>query len=563
MHVISCVSQKFYFFAALPNLIKLDISNNNLKYFERNTFWPLKHLKELVLSGNSITQLPDEFFSGLDLYDLDLSRNLINPLSPCTFCNRTTIKRLDLSQNKFTSFSSDLLLPLALSLEHLKLDNNLNLIDAPSSLIALLQPLRRVKSLSAAQCNLNENLPESTFDHSRSIVSLNLSGNVFRELSGRLLSPLAQLSSLDVSNNKLEFLDPSALQTITNMQYLNAIYFDHNPFSCYRCHILPFIDWLESDPEPYWKVCSKLTDDPVGLAKCAQCSAPSSLTGRYLHDPSLKLDLEWCTNPEVQLRLQASEPQIGLILGFLIILSLVAIIVVIVAIYRKQTAVYYTQEEKVHDKSFTSSTMPDHLIHSSAGWTVTGQQYDHRMNLSNGSTTLANMSRQTTLFSPQSSLEQNGPSCDHPQSAGQQSTGVCDICVSSTAVKQVIASLPAMTEMLENSLRTASSTKSCNGSNGTGTQSKDVNQHHVTVCPSPPPPSSVSNLNDSASIKRSPPKLHRHGKVMLEDPIPQNGTAARATIIECQDSAILGEQQVEVASIQDDVDLEQVQIYIW
>lgn len=374
---------------------------------------------------------------------------------------------MNLSENKISSFTEDHLIPISDSLAHLTLDRNLNLVDAKSSLVSLLQPLRRLKSLSIVNIGLDEKVPESVFDNLKSLNFLNMSSNKFRELSGRLISNLYYLNTLDVSSNELTFLDPSAFQIIGRMQYLSRIYFQNNPFSCYRCHILPFIDWLNTDPPAYWNVCGKLTDDPNRLIYCAQCATPANLFKRYLHEPDITMELEWCVNPEVQLRLTASEPQVGLILAFLIIMSLIAVILVVVAIYRKNGAVYYTQEDKLNSNEKLYAARVGAPITSWAN--PTGNRI---VSLSSG--TNYTTSRQNTMFSPQSSLDQTPvvhyATDEQSPPTTASSNGVCDTCANSTAVKQVIASIPAMTELLESSIQKESSNGTSGKPNGVKTK---------------------------------------------------------------------------------------------
>ena len=245
---------------------------------------------------------------GLSLDLLDMSENLINPLNVCTFCG-AKIRHLDLSGNKLTSLNAAHFDPLATTLERLYLDRNRHLIDPPSSLTALLQPLRRLRHLSVADLRLNKTLPDSVFDSLHHLTFLNLSHNELQELSNRLLSGMVNtLETLDISHNELAFFDSSTLQIISQMKHLERIHLQSNPFSCYRCHILPFIDWLNSNPAaaPYWNVCGKPQqqqlvgikkiynnddndDDGVDnsewlTANCARCENPSSLKGRYLHE---------------------------------------------------------------------------------------------------------------------------------------------------------------------------------------------------------------------------------------------------------------------------------------
>ena len=479
----------------------LDLSDNHLKHLNRSSFEGLLNLRVLLLNRNSLTVLPDRIFAGLNLNRLDLSNNLINPLTNCVFCLADAIKKLDLSNNKITSFSAVLLEPISYSLEQLYIDRNRYLIDSPSSVVALLQPLRRLKLLSAAEINLDESLPESTFDSLKSLVFLNISNNSLTELNSRLLSPVAvSLTTLDVSNNKLPFIDPSTFLMFQNMHFLSEVYLHGNPFSCYRCQILPFIDWLNNEPAEYWKVCPKLTDDPNRLIHCARCSIPSSLEGRYLHEPGLNHELEWCTNPEVQLRLTASEPQVGLILAFLIILSLVALILVVIAIYRKHGATYYTQEDKLTSKEeIYAASVGAQPLHWATKPTTPS---NHRM--ISLSSTNCSTSRQNTVRSPQSSIEH--PTLTTNINYGQSATVMmttgnqdeeqksiichdavcigCNHCANNPAVKQVIASIPAMTELLENSLNQINSHNQMNEN----VSITKINHGTASVIKQEPPP---------------------------------------------------------------------------
>src|SRR5699024_9547908 len=91
-----------------------------------------------------------------------------------------------------------------------------------------------------------------------------------------------------------------------------------------------------------------------------------------------------------------------------------------------------------------------------------------------------------TVFSPQSSIDtQHGhPTIVHygdTTTIAESPPAVCDSCANSTAVKQVIASMPAMTELLEQSLQ------------------KVVHQNGVK----PPPPPPVKRT--SSSLKRPTP----------------------------------------------------------
>lgn len=165
------------------------------------------------------------------------------------------------------------------------------------------------------------------------------------------------------------------------------------------------------------------------------------------------------------LRLQASEPQVGLILAFLIILSLIAVILVIVALYRKHgSAVYYTQEDKEYglssEKIYTGGGGGPHGT-SHVNWTHPSSSERMVSLTSTGYT----VSRQNTaVFSPQSSLEQGmaGPGGPQNPNSSESHGGACSTC--ETAVKQVITSLPALEEAITASINgTSQSSKLPNG----------------------------------------------------------------------------------------------------
>lgn len=440
----------------MTNLAYLDIGNNHLKNINNSAFANMKKLDVLLLNNNSLTVLPEQLFKELNLKYLDLSNNLINPINSQLFRHVGSIKKLDLSHNKISSFSSVLLEPLAYSLEQLTIDNNHYLIDGPSSLTALLQPLKQLRYLSATEINLDETLPESTFDQLESLLFLNLSHNKLSELNSRLLRSLTHLNTLDVSHNKLSFIDPSTFQMFHNMLYLSKIYLHGNPYSCYRCQILPFIDWLSTDPIAYWEVCPKFTNNDENLLQyCAQCLSPASVKGRYLHEPGVNFELEWCTNPQLQLRLTASEPQVGLILASLITISVIAVIMVIIAIYRKNGAVYYTQEDKIISKDdiYSSKIGAKPLNWSSTNDANRISETSINYSSSRGNTMLIQNSlpMERTMNMHNSNISQSVPQTFDQQKCIDISNG-CNECVNSIKVKQVIASIPAMTEILEKSL---------------------------------------------------------------------------------------------------------------
>ena len=341
-------------YKTLPNLTYLDLSDNQFVYLTSHEFSSLQNLKELRLNGNRLSMLMDNAFSGLQALDLlDLSSNPINTMSSCTFCN-SSISKVDISNNKFTSFQSKILEPLSDSLTALMADSNRHLIDSTSSIAYLIQPLKKLNHLSLAFNSLDDTMIESSFYNLESLISLNVSHNRFANISAKLLVPLINLQVLDFSHNHIFGLGYGLFNQINSMKKLKAIYWNDNPWSCYRCHIMPAMDWMNTSPTPYFNVCHRYSKELSRIKNCIKCGSPGQLSGKYLHLID-ELDLEWCSDPRVQLRLTASEPQIGLILAIFIIISLVFVIIAVIVFYRKQGAVYYTHEDdRFEEKSIVA-----------------------------------------------------------------------------------------------------------------------------------------------------------------------------------------------------------------
>lgn len=314
--------------------------DNRLGQLSAHEFKYLVKLKVLYLDGNKMHVLPDYAFAGTQLEVLSLSRNEIKDLRVCSFCN-SSVKRLDISRNQIEAIDPATFKPLEYSLTSLHAEENQRLSNPSRSVYNMLRPLSNLRSLSISSMALDDSLPDTLFvSQSRSLQVLDMSGNDIVNVSAKWFEPTEALEELDISQNKIYRLTEDVLKRMDQLKGLRAVYMHDNPWSCYRCFILPMLDWLASHPPAYQTVCHK--DEGF----CVRCANPPDLVGRGLHDIN-EIQLEWCTDPTVQLRLATSEPRVGLVLAVLIIIVIVAIIVSIVVMYRKkQAAVYYTHEDE-------------------------------------------------------------------------------------------------------------------------------------------------------------------------------------------------------------------------
>ncbi|XP_050357712.1 leucine-rich repeat-containing protein 15-like [Nymphalis io] len=89
-------------FTNLINLEKLNIADNALEQLHGDVFKPMRKLKVIVLRGNRIKHLPDNLFTNMKtLANIDLSNNLIETV-PVNAFRGTSVKNLNLSNNRFT-----------------------------------------------------------------------------------------------------------------------------------------------------------------------------------------------------------------------------------------------------------------------------------------------------------------------------------------------------------------------------------------------------------------------------------------------------------------------------
>lgn len=88
-----------------PTLVHLNASMNNLTHIERNSDADYDSLRVLILSHNTLDQLPNiKDFVAVEI--LDLSDNKLISLNLDLFARLTKLKKLDLSRNKIRSLDT-------------------------------------------------------------------------------------------------------------------------------------------------------------------------------------------------------------------------------------------------------------------------------------------------------------------------------------------------------------------------------------------------------------------------------------------------------------------------
>lgn len=291
----------------LPSLKELQVTYNKLSTLKKESFKGLSNLRTLDLGDNQISVIEELAFSGLlNLTDLLLSSNKLKAIhisNPAVFVGMPNLKNLELYSNTI-SFSDDTLLwpPFKhlSSLEILTIHSQRRGVGKlPTN---LLQGLTSLKMFYGGNMNLNYLHPD-TFNSTPKLWFLELSKNAFSDdkpitaevfhpipkltkliirgsrihsLNFLLNAKLSRLMVLKASENMLDVINKTVIQSVPHLKYLDLI---KNTFIC-DCNNAYFINWaLESN----------ITQ--VIYLNGYTCSFPPSLKGKSILD----FDTESCT----------------------------------------------------------------------------------------------------------------------------------------------------------------------------------------------------------------------------------------------------------------------------
>jgi Leucine-rich repeat (LRR) protein len=168
-----------------------------------------KELKELYLSDNQLSSLPESFGNLKILINLELYGNQLNSL-PESFGNLQNLPELRLSNNQLSSLPESF--GNLQNLSSLYLENN-QLSSLPESF----GDLHNLSYLDLSNNQLSS-LPES-FGNLKYLSDLRLSNNKLEKLNEKL-TLISNLEHLDISINQLDSL-PQNFENLSNIKYLN------------------------------------------------------------------------------------------------------------------------------------------------------------------------------------------------------------------------------------------------------------------------------------------------------------------------------------------------------
>ncbi|XP_078677983.1 leucine-rich repeat neuronal protein 1-like isoform X2 [Branchiostoma floridae x Branchiostoma belcheri] len=219
---VDCSNQKL---TAVPPGLPLDtevllLQVNNIASLG-DSLSPLENLTELDLSQNDISDIDQNWFTGLkQLGKLQLQQNWISGVKSQDFLPLSNLRELHLDYNQITSLD-DLAFMGLQALQQLNLNGN-NLTSVGRG---WLEEVPRLKILHVGD-NPITMLEDGNFQPLYNLEHLILSGAGMVDLSPGVFHGLQNLRSLHLQNNRFMKMPSAAIQKVPSLQFLEL---DYNP----------------------------------------------------------------------------------------------------------------------------------------------------------------------------------------------------------------------------------------------------------------------------------------------------------------------------------------------
>ncbi|XP_048351335.1 trophoblast glycoprotein isoform X1 [Sphaerodactylus townsendi] len=264
------------------------------------------YVRDLLLAGNCITGLqPGTFFSEppLQLSHLSLSSNCLEWVGDDALAGLPSLKQVDLSHNRLSSFSAVAFGNSSSLIEEVNLSNSLS-NTSNGTLLAELLPPRAFPNLKFLDLSDNRllRLPVDMFSSLFNLQHLNLQNSSLSDLYKVDFSNLHQLQSLDLSDNALKCLMNSTIFQLRSLPRLSSLDLSHNSWVC-DCQIEVLVNWLKES-------------DLVVAKETLKCSDSNEMGGRPLVTLDFA-DLDCPVPTDDQTQLQTSYVFLGIVLALI------------------------------------------------------------------------------------------------------------------------------------------------------------------------------------------------------------------------------------------------------
>lgn len=202
-------------FVNLPNLIYLNLVNNQIERLQNDVFKGLDSLQILIITKNRLVEIERDAFNGLkQLTTLNFYQNSLRELQKGTFSGLENLKDLNLSSNKLQKITADMFSDLPQNLGYLHIDfNEINSLEKGS----FVNVPRFTLSLTG---NKISTIPSGTFDLP-TLRDLYLNNNTLTMIDGDSYEGLPQLKHLLLIENQINEISKGSCKNLASLSILN------------------------------------------------------------------------------------------------------------------------------------------------------------------------------------------------------------------------------------------------------------------------------------------------------------------------------------------------------
>lgn len=185
-----------------PNLLRLNLSGNNLRNIPKQVFTNIRKTVTLWLNNNNIQYLDEGIFDNFGKLDtLDLSRNNFTRLPNNLFQKTVDLRTLYLNDNELESLNDTIFHKLnQLKILHLSSAFSTNTSTLPDNSFLKCNKLEVIMLANNSLHTLSRNI----FKNTKSLKELDLSGNQLIVLNNTEFDSLGSLQKLNLARNRLD-----------------------------------------------------------------------------------------------------------------------------------------------------------------------------------------------------------------------------------------------------------------------------------------------------------------------------------------------------------------------
>jgi Leucine-rich repeat (LRR) protein len=205
-------------FLGQNNLKCVSLEYNRLNSLPNYLFAALSQLVEVNLGDNELTSLPKDLFKkSFKLKKILLDHNLISTLSITIFDGLTDLEWVSLTENKMLSMSNEVFKSLV-NLENVEIDSNV-IIDSDSNFFSALKGVESLSLLNANIGNELSRLPLHLFDGLSNLKTIFIQNHKNPIFPSDLFQTIKQLESLDLKYNRMTNV-PNSFRKLTKLKRL-------------------------------------------------------------------------------------------------------------------------------------------------------------------------------------------------------------------------------------------------------------------------------------------------------------------------------------------------------